>query len=326
MRGKNGNERCSDEEFVELFHSSGGSVKELARMLNVDQRGVHGRRRRIEERTGKLLLSRSDRSPDYQRVIDEFPDWQHIEIKDGLIIGFSDAHLVPGEKSTAHRALLKLVSELSPVAVIDMGDLLDFSSIARHHRIGWDKPLRVKDELEWGGDCLEEIKRAGPKKMITKRLMGNHDQRYSGLMSNTRPEMEGVKGMSLADHIVGWPASWAVRVNECQLEMKHRWKSGIHAPWNNVMNAGISYATGHLHSQKVYPLTDLRGDRWGVDVGTLSSVYGPHFRYMEASPRNWRSGFTVFRFVKQHLRQPQLVRVVSESRGIVEYLDRDIQV
>jgi hypothetical protein len=145
-------------------------------------------------------------------------------------------------------------------------------------------------------------------------------------LSNNIAAYDGVKGMSLLDHIDGWPVSWCVRVNEDQLEVTHRWKSGVHAPWNNAMNAGISYATGHLHSQKVYPLTDLRGDRWGIDVGTMASIYGPHFRYMEGKPRNHRSGFAVFRFENYKLRMPELVRVVDEDKGIVEFRGKDYKV
>ena len=318
--------KVSDEEFIQLWNSYGGAA-EVSRHLRCDIRPVHRRRRRLECSRGITLAGTSPKSPDYgQRdTTPEFPDWQQLEIKNGLLVVFSDSHLVPGIKSTAHRALVQFVHEHKPAAVIDNGDLLDFASISRHHRIGWDGQLDVHKELEWASECLDELKQKS-KNSKTLRNMGNHDQRFSGFFSNVSGRMGRVKGTSLQDHLVGWPVSWAIRVNDDQLEVKHRWKSGIHAPHNNTVWAGISYATGHLHSQKVMPITDLRGDRWGVDVGCLSSVYGPHFRYMEAAPRNWRSGFAVFRFVNYKLRQPQLVRVVDEERGIVEYLDKDITV
>ena len=318
-----------DDEFISIWNKLDGSAIEVARFLGMSPQPVHARRRRIEAKRKISLLCKPGHpsSPDSYMadVAPEFPDWQELEIESGLAIVFSDAHLVPGVKFTAHRALLKMVAELKPAAIIDNGDLLDFASIARHHRIGWDKRLEPRKELEWAIDCLHEIKQLS-KNSKTLRNMGNHDQRFSGYFSNISGRMGQVKGTSLQDHIVGWPVAWATRINHDQLEVTHRWKSGIHAPWNNVMNAGISYATGHLHSQKVYPLTDLKGDRWGVDVGTMSAIYGPHFRYMEAKPRNHRSGFCVFRFVNYELRHPMLVRVIDEKTGACEYNGNDFRV
>jgi hypothetical protein len=317
-------QKVSQAEFIEIFKSTGGRVSEVAKIIGTAERTVHKRRRSIESRTGQMLRSESSHSPDYGVVVDEFPDWQQLQIKNGLIVAFSDSHLFPNTKTTAHRALLKLIKELKPKAVIDMGDLLDFGSISRHHRIGWDRQITVKKEIEWAGTCLREIKSLG--RFHTARVMGNHDQRFSGFLSNNIGQFEGVKGFSLQEHLQGWPVSWSIRVNDDQLEITHRWKGGIHATHNNTLNSGISYATGHLHSQKVSPYTDLSGDRWGVDVGTLASIYGPHFRYLEGKPRNWRSGFAVFRFVNGILREPQLVRVLDEKRGIVEFRGQDINV
>lgn len=249
-----------------------------------------------------------------------------MEIKNGLLVGFSDSHLIPHQKSTAHKALLKLVHELEPAAVVDMGDLLDFASISKHHRIGWDRQLSVKEEVEWARDCLDEIAEAAPKKCKRRRARGNHDQRYAGHISNNLSSYEGLKGFTLEDQLPDWPVSWAIRVNEMELFISHRWKGGLHGPFNNALWSGVSHATGHQHKQQVYPLTDLRGDRWGVDVGCLSAIYSPHFRFMEGRPRNYRSGFCVFRFENYKLRQPQLVRVIDEQKRLVEYCGKDIQV
>lgn len=317
---------CSDEEFIDTFHRTGGSIREVAKILGCAERTAHQKRRAIEAKRREPLLSKQPHSPDYAVELLEFPDWNHIEIKNGLLIVFSDAHLVPGHKSTAHRALLKFIHELKPDALIENGDLLDFASISRHHRIGWDKQMSVKVEMEWAGDCMHEFVKIGPKRMQKKKTVGNHDQRFSGHISNNLGAYEGVKGFSLQDHLPGWPFSWAVRVNDDQLEVTHRWKSGKHAVYLNAVHSGISYATGHLHSQKVEPMTDLRGDRWGVDVGTLASVYGPHFRYLEAKPRDWRSGFAAFRFVNHKLRMPELIRVIDEEKGIVEFRGQDVHV
>lgn len=326
MRGVHA-KKISREEFKDLWHKTGGRAGEMARLTGILERQIHKRRRDIERSEGIILRCTSPQSPDYHAdLAPEFPDWQDLEVKNGLVVAFSDSHLVPHLKSTAHRALVKLVNELQPSALVDMGDLLDFASISRHHRIGWDRQLSVKDEVLWAKDCLDELEEAGPKKMRKKRTRGNHDQRYAGHISNNLSSYEGLKGFSLEDQLPNWPVSWCINVNDKELAIAHRWKGGLHGPFNNTLWAGVSYATGHQHKQQVYPLTDIKGDRWGVDVGCLSSIWSPHFRFMEGRPRNYRSGFAVFRFVNYKLRHPMLVRVVDEEKRLVEYNGRDIQV
>lgn len=316
-------EACSEAEFIDLFEKTGGSISEMGRLLGVNVRGLCRRRRVIEEKLGKPLLSRSPKSPDYGVIEIEFPEWDSLEIKNGYLVAFSDAHLLPGFKSTAHRALLKLLPEVQPVALVDLGDLLDFTIIGRHHRIGWDSRLAVKAEIDWGRRCLAELASLCPRAK-RKRTRGNHDQRFGGFLANRVPEADGLMGAKLEDHLPGWPVSWSIMVNEKELCLTHRWKGSQHGPHNNTLWAGVSYGTGHQHKQQVYPLTDLRGDRWGVDVGTLASINWPHFRYGEGKPKNWRSGFAVFRFVNYQLRHPELLRVVDEDKGLVEFRGKDL--
>jgi hypothetical protein len=318
--------QTSDDEFIDAFRQF-QSVSEVAKLLKMTERNAHQRRRHIEKTRGIKLLSSSQNSVDrfdsgYEA---HFPDFQHVEIKNGLVLAGSDWHLVPGYKSTAHRAFLTMVREMSPAATFDLGDLLDFSQISRHPRIGWDKGPNVKREVEWAGDCMDEIKKAGPKAMITKRTPGNHDSRFDGILANGNPHFEGVKGFALGDHLPGWGQSWAIRVND-QITLKHRYKGGMHSPFNNTLWSGHSYATGHQHKQQIYPLTDERGDRWGVDVGCMASTYGPTFNYLEAAPRNWRSGFAVFTFVDGKLIPPELVTVWNEEAGTITFRGQIIKV
>lgn len=309
------------QRFKEAFNATGG-VSGAAKLLGISKRAADSMRRKIEAEDGVQLLSTDIRSPDYGSVSVEFEEWQQLDIKDGYLIAFGDAHLTPGSKSSAHRALLKLIKELKPEALVDLGDLMDFSALGRYHRIGWDQRLTIKQEIEWAGDCLEEMKKLGPKRMRTRRTRGNHDQRFAGALANRVPEIEGIRGTTLEDHLPGWHCTWSIMVND-QACLTHRWKGGIHGPHNNALWSGTSYVTGHQHKQQCYPLTDLKGDRWGVDAGTLATIWNNHFRYLEGKPRNWRSGFVVLRFVKGQLRHPEFLRVVDERKGLVEWRGQD---
>ena len=78
--------------------------------------------------------------------------------------------------------------------------------------------------------------------------------------------------------------------------------------------------TGHLHSQKVMPLTNYGGTHWGVDCGMMAPVNGPQFTdYLEDNPVNWRSGFVVLTYWKGELLTPELVRVYDEEKGLCEF-------
>ena len=76
--------KVSDEEFVHTFQSTGGSIKRTSELIGVGERAAHSRRRRIEKKRGQLLLSSMEGSPDIGMVELEFPDWNEVEIKNGL--------------------------------------------------------------------------------------------------------------------------------------------------------------------------------------------------------------------------------------------------
>jgi hypothetical protein len=114
-------------------------------------------------------------------------------------------------------------------------------------------------------------------------------------------------------------------VNEHTM-IKHRWHNGIHAVYNNTLKSGVSFVTGHLHSLKVTPWTDMGAQktRYGVDTGTMANIDDPAFFYTEDSPVNWRSGLAVLTFWEGKLMPPELCEVISE--GIVYFRGKIIEV
>ncbi len=101
----------------------------------------------------------------------------------------------------------------------------------------------------------------------------------------------------------------------------------MHAPHNNTLWAGRTMVTGHLHSQKVQPITDYNATRWGVDTGCIAYPYGPQFiHYTESNPLNWIAGFAVFTFRGGKLLPPELVSVWSHKRDEVVFRGKIIKV
>ena len=145
-------------------------------------------------------------------------------------------------------------------------------------------------------------------------------------LATVAPEFCRVNGFALSDHFSPrWKQTWTVFVND-DVVVKHRFKGGTHAAFQNALWSGKSIITGHLHSQKVSPITDYNRTRWGVDTGCLAYTQGRQFNYAEGNPHNWVSGFGVLTFYKGRLLPPELVSVWSDERGEVTFRGRIINV
>ena len=245
------------------------------------------------------------------------------EIVNGMVIAGSDAHYWPGPPSTAHRAFVKLIRKFRPQlhAVVLNGDAMDLPRVSRHPPQGWTRMPESHEELEVVEERLQEIEGAAGRNPELLWPAGNHDIRFEMYLAANAPEVANIKGTRLRDHFPKWKPCWGVMFNNHHggLFIKHRFKGGMHAPHNNALWTGRSMATGHLHSQKVQPITDMNGTRWGIDMGCLANPWGPQFEYLEGNPRQWRSGFAVFTFQDGNLLPPELVTVMDEEEGAVSF-------
>lgn len=228
---------------------------------------------------------------------------------EGIILVGSDAHIWPGELSTAFKGFIFLIKELKPKIVVLNGDVLDFPRISKHDPIEWNKTPTVKQEIEAVQVALKEIEKCKCRRIWTR---GNHDLRYETKLSKVAPEYQGLKGTLLQDHFPNWEHTWCLYINN-DVVIKHRFKGGTHATHNNVIWAGRNIITGHLHSAKVTPFDDYNGTRYGVDTGCLADPNSDAFNYSEQNPKNWRSGFAVLTFKGGKLLPPELVTVWEED-------------
>ncbi len=306
--------RCSNERFIQLFKLHG--PRRTAEILKVSIRNVFKRR-------ANLAKAQHIPSPSEMGLMKEYPQRATLKVQNGVVIVGSDFHIWPGSASPALRAFKKFCKDLQPVAVILNGDVLDFPLISRHGPIMWESSPMPIDELEAAQDHLNDIVNACGKahKIWT---MGNHDARFESFIAQHAPQMEGVKGFELADHFALWKKVWSCWINE-DVVIKHRWKGGIHAPYNNTVNAGRTMLTGHLHSQKITPFTDYNGTRYGIDTGCVAEPDHQTFvNYTEDNPKNWVSGFVVLKFHEGRLMYPELVTVWDDNH--VQYLGELIKI
>lgn len=238
-----------------------------------------------------------------------------VAFSEGTVLVFGDAHYWPGDPSTAHRALVKFCKKLKPAFVVSHGDVIDGSSISRHPPIGWESCPSVQDEINICQKRLAEIEKAAPN-AIKVWLLGNHDARFETRLAQVAPEFKHVHGIHLHDHFPRWERGMSLHIGgERGAIIKHNFKGGAHAPFNNALHSGRTTVTGHLHSAKVEPLTDYNGTRYGVDTGCLADIYHEAFQgYCADNPRNWRSGFCVLTWRDGLLLMPELVTVVDKDR------------
>lgn len=306
----------TEDEFIALWKQN-PTAAQMAKILDIDIRNVHKRRKNIEKKRGILLSSSDFRSPMFKVTIPNNGVRVNVEIEDGVIIVGSDAHYWPGVVSTAHRAFVKIIKDLKPQMVIMNGDAFDGARISRHPVSGFEVRPTVKQELEAVQERLGEVEAVSGNAKL-HWTWGNHDMRFGARIATAVPEYEGVLGFALTDHFPRWKFSTSVMVNE-HTQIKHRLYNGIHAVYNAALKSGVSMVTGHLHSLKVTPWTDLTGTRYGVDTGSLADVWGDQFAYTEDSTRNHRSGFAVLTFHDGKLMPPELVEVIDEERGLVYF-------
>ena len=308
-------ETCTDTEFIQLWGQLQSATR-ISEHLGISLRAVHLRRRWIENHY-KMTLGASDhRGHKYDNRNKSFSPLKQIElgILDGTVIVFSDAHFIPGQRSTAFKGLLWAIEEFKPVAVICNGDAFDGSTISRHDVT--DQPqASVIQELKATQGALGEIEEVAKAERHNVKLLftfGNHDVRFANRLAQHAPQFKDVQGFKLTDHIPDWEFCWSVWPTP-EVIIKHRYKGGIHATHNNTVNAGVSIITGHLHSLKVTPFDDYNGTRYGVDTGTLAETDGPQFTYAEGNPSNHRSGFAVLNFFNGRLLWPELVHKFDED-------------
>lgn len=298
--------KCSDSDFMRLIESLGPS--KTAKRLDIGIRAVAARKQRLENRLGRKIGTPSGESRSPKAT---FPGRLETSVKDGIVIIGGDAHYWPGHPSTGHRAFVKFIKKLKPKIVVVNGDVFDGAAVSRHPSVNWDQNPSVLDELETCQARMHEILQAAGTRATLYWTLGNHDARFEARLVQNAPEYAGVKGTSLKDHFSDrWRPCWSVWIND--VVVKHRFRSGDHATFNNTLRSGKSIVTNHLHSAQVRPYTDYGGTRYGIDTGTLADISGKQFAYGEDNPVNHRSGFAVLTFKNGMLLFPELVLVVDD--------------
>ena len=231
----------------------------------------------------------------------------------------------PGVRTTMHRALVAMIRQIKPVAVICNGDAVDNGTISRYPRIGWDNKPTVAQELEAVETALSEVEKAAGSANLVWPL-GNHDARFETFLAAHAPQYEGVRGFSLKDRFPLWKPCWTCWIND-ETCVTHFYHTGMHAVWNNLMKGQVNYVSSHRHTPEVRAYTNAAGKTiYGVDTGTLADALSNHNRdYQQGRHGNHRSAFAVLSYRDGNLIMPELVHKYDEDhvqfRGHVLHAD-----
>ncbi len=317
--------KVSDDDFISAFRQL-RSPAAIAKALGMDVRGIHARRKRIEDRLG-IVLDTVDTVANRGRRKITIPKRGYRALQEnitGTVIIGGDLHAWPGERSVAFGALVELVKTTNPTMVIINGDVFDGARISRHPPGAWCQMPTVSEELDAVKERLAEIENAAPENCPLILPAGNHDSRFSSRLAQHAPEFVGVQGFDLADHLPAWQFCWSVWLNGHTV-VKHRWHNGVHAAYNNVLKGGKNIITNHTHRLHATMYCDYNGIRWGIEAGTLSG-FGPEtdkYSYSEDNPPNWSEGFAVLTFDHNGmLLEPEFCRVINGTayfRGQMVY-------
>lgn len=283
--------KVTENEFVREWlaaHENGLSSYNLAEKIGVSRRQLLARRRNLEKKYGPLptlgQLKAQLNIPSHDCINIQ-------EEKPYKAVIFSDCHWWPGVDSPATEELIAWIAQNQPEFIICNGDAFDGASISRHPAGGWQEVPTVADELECVIDWMGRIRAACPSaRLIWTR--GNHDQRFDAYLATKAGQYAGIKGTSLEDHFPEWEMCWSTVLNSTCV-IKHRYKGGTHAGYNNAMSAGLSMVCGHTHRLTIRPIRNYLHTFFGMECGTLAPQNSPAFSYTEHNPLDWTAGFLV---------------------------------
>ncbi len=300
--------KCSDSDFINFLETIGPAA--YAKRFRLDISAVYRRGKNLEKKYRRQITAKATGNGRPTRHNVEHAARLHFDVLNGTVLVGSDAHLWPGSMTAAMRAFIKFAGEIGPRVIVLNGDVLDFPKVSRHPPIGWESQPEVADEIEFAQGVLRKIEDAAPRNSKLVWTLGNHDGRFETRLATVAHEYARLHGFHLKDYFPRWQACWSAWINADSdpCVIKHRFRSGVHAPHNNTLNAGTHMVTGHLHSAKVTPWTDYRSTRYGVDSGCLADPDAHAFvDYTEDGPKNWRSGFAILTFHNGKLLPPELV-------------------
>lgn len=282
------NPKLTDDELIKthkVFLSTNRNTQDAAKELGIDRRSVSHRIKLVQERF-------PDGVPETTEPLKQWTYPKIIRINaphTRWIIG-SDLHCWGGNPTLTYQAFVQIAHALKVDGIILNGDIIDGARISRHGIPLRSHSPKISKEIETAKKWISML----PNTKYRCWTVGNHDIRLDNYIAANASELDDYI-MSLQEHFPSWEMAYAFEING-NTEIRHRYRSGIHAAWNNTLHSGVNMITGHTHQLSVTAQRDRRGSRYGIETGMLADPDGPQFEYTEGTPSRAQPGFVVITF------------------------------
>lgn len=238
-----------------------------------------------------------------------------------------DSHAHPDFNNNRADWVGKLILDLKPDVVINIGDMFDMSSMS-----GYDKGKKsfqgraYKKDLDAGREfderLWEPLKKAKKKRPYRVFLEGNHENRLKKLLE-IQPELEGTvsfKDFDLNrnyDTVIEYEGSTPGVINVDGVHYAHYFISGVmgrpiggeHPAYMLVTKLGSSSTCGHVHTTDFCVRNDISGGR---RMGLVAGVYQDYVSdWAGRANELWWRGVIVKRNVENGTYEPQWISIDS---------------
>lgn len=295
----------SDEllkERIRQYNQLGGNAAALGRMLGLSPSTVKSQLDTARSKFSELF--EYDAGQTHKRLHEwTIPQMISHDIGDGIVMVGNDLHIWPGEMPLMWKAFCSVAHKLKPKAIVLNGDMLDGARVSRHGALLGARAPKIDEEIDALHACLAML----PKSSLRIWTIGNHDQRVNNYLAANAPEMDSYVGR-LEDRFAQWEFAYAAMLGD--VEVRHRFRGGIHTGWNNALHAGISIITGHTHQLQVTAVRNRNGSHWGVETGMLGDPRSRAFEYHEGQPSRAHEGFVVLSYDDGALMPPEFCEMV----------------
>ena len=295
----------SDEllkERIRQYNQLGGNAAALGRMLGLSPSTVKSQLDTARSKFSELFEYNAGQT--HKRLHEwTIPQMIAHDIGEGVVIVGNDLHIWPGEVPLMWKAFCAVAHKLRPKAIVLNGDMIDGARVSRHGALLGARAPKIDEEIDALHACLAML----PKSALRIWTIGNHDQRVNNYLAANAPEMDSYVGR-LEDRFPQWEFAYAAMLND--VEVRHRFRGGIHSGWNNALHAGISIITGHTHQLQVTAVRNRNGSHWGVETGMLGDPRSRAFEYHEGQPSRAHEGFVVLSYDDSSLMPPEFCEMV----------------
>ena len=197
-----------------------------------------------------------------------------------------DSHAHPSFNNNRADYLAKLIIDLKPDVVINLGDQFDMASLSGYDKgkrsfVGRSYKLDIDAGLEFSERLWEPVRATKKKLPYRIYLEGNHEHRIEKAL-DLNPELDGTIGFKdydldrYYDEVVRYEGSTPGIVNVDGVNYAHYFISGVmgrpisggHPAYSLVSKLGDSVTAGHLHTTDYSVRTAVDGTkRHGLVAG-----------------------------------------------------------